>query len=80
MVDAMVTTEIDHLDDERDAELDVELDVDTSSLAHTRLSPVFAAREEWVMTRRQQVTVFCALVLALATGVVAVALGLSLAA
>ncbi|GAA0916233.1 hypothetical protein [Virgisporangium aurantiacum] len=44
------------------------------------LPPGIALREEWVMTRRQQITVFCALVLALATGVVAVALGLGLAA
>ena len=43
-------------------------------------APGIAVQEEWVMTRRQQVTVFCALVLALTTGVVAVALGLALAA
>jgi hypothetical protein len=44
------------------------------------LRPGIAVQEEWVMTRRQQVTVFFALVLALMTGVVAVALGLALAA
>ena len=64
----MVTQEIDHLD------------VDGPLMAYTPVPPGLGVREEWVMTRRQQITVFCALVLALATGVVAVALGLALAA
>jgi hypothetical protein len=63
----MVTHEIDHRD------------TDDTPMAYAPLPPGLGVREEWVMTRRQQVTVLCALVLAFATGVVAVALGLSLA-